>query len=301
MKLRRVLGIFTLMVCAGLFCVWRTSAQEGMPTILVKSKQVLVPVFWGGTLECKGTKNKNLLKCTWDGAVNDHVSRKDWLAGERIDPEDLGFVSLDSFHIFEDGKEQKIENIERMGRARAIVTDNLGSHVETAIIPTGIWSTSDEPQSATKSHFRLMDVDDFQIAYSPPDSPAGSCHRIEIKGPHASKIVYRDQYCNVDHSATDTLLGTPEGAELQKYIAEGKPGKIGPAVQANYFYNGTGWANVDLTISFPISGIGISTGNGDMVPYSLLISALGPNGKMIARQSQGYTQNPSYKSSGRPD
>ncbi|HWG21309.1 MAG TPA: hypothetical protein VG225_12330 [Terracidiphilus sp.] len=293
---RRPYSLATVLCgCFVLCAVGLCAAQQDPLTIRVEARQVLVPVFWGGGIECKRSKNKDLFKCSWDGEVNDHVSREAFESGERSMPDDLGFVFPDSLRLFEDGIEQKIETVEKTPVYGAVASDNLGSHFESAIVPRGIWDTSDQAAGFFETSVHLAAAHYFQIAYVPPSSPQGSCHSIRITGPHQSKLVYRSEYCNVVHPVSDMLLGTSEDQKLEEDIAARKRGSVHPSAQANFFYDAPGKARAEVNIEFPYTEVKPKEWHGEMVPFALLIMANRIDGKLIARQSQGYTGNPGYR------
>lgn len=64
----------------------------------------------------------------------------------------------------------------------------------------------------------------YVLAYAPQKSPAGSCHQIQVKVERANLEVWtRSEYCNTDHPASDPLIGTEFGKQLQ---AKANPGTL---------------------------------------------------------------------------
>ena len=272
-----------IVLCACFVLSWtgRCVAQEDGLTIRIEGRQVLVPFAWDGYVSCAKTRDKDLLKCSWDGAVNDHVNREAHVSGELWNPDDLGLLSLKDLRIFEDGKEQRIESVGKMFRIETGVVDNLGSHVEGAWVPTGIWSTSDLAADTRYSKGGEF----YQIAYSPSISPEGSCHSIRIAGPHESKLVYRKEYCFVSHSTADSLNGSPEDKKLGGYLAAGKQGGIHPKMQGSSFYVEPGKARVNVDIEFPFDEVKSKELKSWTLPIDILILASGEDGRVIARHS----------------
>jgi hypothetical protein len=274
------------LICCLFLLAWvcPCPAQEGELTIRVESRLVIVPVMWGSWIYCSQTRNKDLLKCSWDGATNDQVSRDAYMNREFTGPDDLGLLSLKDLRIFEDGKEQNIVRIEKISRFNEAVGDNLGTHLEAALVPAGIWSTSDV--AAVPSQYSKICCGYYQIAYSPQNTTEGSCHTIRITGPHESKLVYRKQYCFVTHSASDLLKGTQEDTKLEGYIAAGRQGSIRPRMQANAFSGAPGKARVDLDVEFPFDEVKPKDLKGWALPVEVLILAYGKDGQAIARHSE---------------
>ena len=269
--------------CLVVSAFWPCAAQEDGLTIRVESGLVLVPVGWGGYLSCAKTRDKDLLKCSWDGAVNDHIPRDALPRIGSDGPAELGLLSLRDLHLFEDGKEQKIETIETVAGFEKVSTDNLGTHVEMSRVPTGIWSNSDEAEDPSR-YFGIPVY--CQIAYSPSNSTEGSCHTIRITGPHESKLVYRKEYCFVTHSTSDLLNGAPEEKKLEGYLAAGKQGSIHPKIQSTSFYVEPGKARVDVDVELPFDEVKSKDLKGWNLPIEVLILANGEDGQVIARHSE---------------
>jgi len=243
-----------------------------------------VPVFWGAWISCNPTHNKDLLKCSWDGASNDQVSRAAFMNREFTGPDDLGLLSLKDLHVFEDGKEQNIVRTEKLNRFNEVVGDNLGAHVEAALLPTAIWSTSDV--DAAPSEYSKLCCGYYQISYSPSDPTEGNCHSIQITGPHASKLLYRKQYCFVTHSTADLLKGAPEDKKLEGYLAAGKQGNIHPGMQASVFIGAAGNARVDVDVELPFEQVKSKDLKDWAQPVDVLILAYGKDGRVFARHSE---------------
>lgn len=297
MRPQSFLRAAALLGCA-VFCgVGFCASQTALPDIRVESRQVLVPALWTGLIECAPRRDKNLVKCSWDGEVIDHVARDSLTSSQQVTPDDLGFVSPDALHLFEDGTEQKIEKIERTPFLSTVINDNLGAHVEWSEVPNAIWSTSDQNADYFERVAHLRVGHYFQISYTPAASPAGSCHIIRITGPHDSKLIYRNEYCNVEHFAFDPLLGTKENGELEKELAAGIQGSIHPLVSANTFYGSPGTGRVDLAIEFPYAQVKPRNWRGEPAQFDILIEAYGNGGRLVARRSEGTQPNPNYKPS----
>lgn len=276
----------TLLLC-GLVLMAAQScfAQQDDITISVDSRLVIVPVFWASWIYCSRTRDKELLKCSWDGAVNERVSNASYQNREFTGPDELGLLSLKDLRIFEDGREQKIIKVEKMGRFNDRFEDNFGSHVEATFAPSAIWSTSDETVSPLMDYSKLWGGY-YQIIYSPSTSTVGSCHSIQIEGPHASKLQYRKQYCFVNHSTADQLKGTPEDHQLEGYLAAAKPGRIHPRMQVNTFFEAAGKARVQMDIELPFDEVKLGSLKDWATPVDVLILASTQGGEIAARHSE---------------
>lgn len=270
--------------CLAASALWPCAAQEDGLTIRVESGLVLVPVKWDGYVECTKTRDKDLLKCSWDGAVNDHVSRDAYLSRELKSLDDFGLFSYKDLHLFEDGQEQSIKTIEKVVGSEKVTTDNMGTHVEMSGVPTGIWSNSDI-EGADPSRYHGLPVY-YQIAYSPSISAEGSCHSIRIAGPHESKLLYQKEYCFDVHSTADPLSGTPEDKKLKGYLAAGKQGSIHPRMQASSFFDAPDKSRVVVDVELPFSEVKSKNIKGWAVPVEVLILAYGQDGRIIARHSE---------------
>lgn len=275
---RRSFVFLALSFCVRI-CAW---GQDSTLTIRVESHQVLVPISWLGLLDCFRQT------CSWDGETVTAPNQKP----EDLDPFDLGFISVTRLRLFEDGKEQKIQKVERISSGdNGVRTDNLGTHSESASVPEGIWSTSDQNSSL----FKFVSGNDYVIAYTPPPSPEGSCHRIHIKAPkHGSQLIYRREYCNVQHSTSDTLRGTSDGNALEQHIALGEPGKIHTTAAGSYFYTARGQARVRVEVEFPFDEVKPSKWSDGSLPYSLLIIAYGKDRSVVERRSDQREEDPNF-------
>lgn len=277
-------------------------------TIRVESRRVLVPVGWDVNISCVGTWNSsrspnlsagNLRsirdeRCLWDNDVIDGVADI-----EKFDPFAMGLFK--KFRLFEDGKEQKIESVDRIPNTR-VRKDNLGVHFEDAAGAMGFWSTSDENSNVyrdnTSSHKGLISLhglDHYQIAYMPPPSPTESCHKIRIKAAkYGSHLAYEHKYCSVFHSSYDPLLGTDVGRELEQYIASGEPGSIHPRAKANYFYLAPHRARVQIDIELPFDEVRPRKASDRTPLFNLLIAARATSGTAILRESVEPRAGPAW-------
>lgn len=207
----------------------------------------------------------------------------------------------DRFRLYEDGKEQKIESVERIlprNSEDINIRDNLGMHSEWSYVPEAIWSTRDVPnenQSGT-----IQEDSHYLIYYSPPPSKEGACHRIKVKVARAdTEAMFRDQYCTVHHSSSDPVEGTPLENKLEQYLASSELGKIHPSAQASYFYVAPDQARVHIDIEFPFEEVKYKKWSDGALPFGILLIAYGPGAKVVKRVGEQRPGNPDYRRSAR--
>ena len=184
----------------------------------------------------------------------------------------FGLAARD-FHLFEDGKEQTVESATLVRDHASFLADNRGFLLSRALTPMGMWTnlypnwTVNYP--AAPYYF---------IAYRPPFSPEGRCHKINIKvapfdesGHNVTTaetpltagivtavvdrrslfLVYRTQYCNVTHSASDPLYGTPASAMLESAVNNDRGQDKGLYLRAIDFYDESNASRVRVALDFP--------------------------------------------------
>jgi len=184
------------------------------------------------------------------------------------------------FKLFEDGAEQKIQDVTLQRVAIVNARDSAGWHIEYSYTPQGKWSTSDlgpllvpgdtgyrdstgwHPgfYYAPHSEWNFTGVRYgpgsagffYRIAYVPPKSEEGSCHkvRVGVNRPNAS-VFARREYCNVKHAPSDPLEDTKLGDRLQGYAAAGRKGGIPVSLQAAVLHTDANHGRVDVALSFP--------------------------------------------------
>ena len=162
-----------------------------------------------------------------------------------------GLASAD-FHLFEDGKEQKIQQVtvERMYRPDFL--NNFGvKEAENAWTPGQKWAVLFRKAPLYTWWWNTPPPDVYLIAYVPPDSTEGSCHEIRVKVKQKGVLVYtRSQYCNTTHSASDPLSGTSLSKQMEDFAASDKVGQIPLALQAGFLYTNAKAARVYITTDF---------------------------------------------------
>jgi hypothetical protein len=192
-------------------------------------------------------------------------------------------LSATDFHLFEDGKEQKIQKVILMRFYETHSRDNLGMQLEYALTPKGKWKfLLDRTRFGGTSDF-------YVLAYVPPPSAQGSCHQIKVKvDPHDATgsrfvaaeedlgtpeghrtervqvdrhdlfVVSRTEYCNTEHSSSDPLNGTKVSKRMESYAPLARAAESGLSLQASSFYTEPGSARIHVALDFP--SIGPETG-----------------------------------------
>jgi hypothetical protein len=173
-----------------------------------------------------------------------------------------GLTTAD-FHLFDDGKEQIIQNVSYVRTPYRDVRDNAGHHTEFVGSGGGKWSSVEWPPRL------IADIvaPSYVIAYALPDSPENSCHRIRVtvnRG-HAL-VVARKDYCNVKHDASDPLKGTTLGAQLENEIASAKDDRVDVSLLAIPLFTNSNAARVHISVDWSW---------GSQQPQSTTIGVLG--------------------------
>ncbi len=211
---------------------WAVARKAVVTELQVKSNQVLVPTFV-----------YNLR--TLDTPAPPSASAKQACAA--LAP--LYGLTAKDFRLFDDGVEQKIQNVTVQRWPLWWAFDSLGSSMLYISTPKAKWSTVDLPTSFSGP---FCPSDFYQLAFVPPPSLRGSCHTIKVTVNRKQMIVWnRKLYCNVPHSPSDPLKGTPFGRQMESDLTLRKPGKIHLSLQAGFFYTGANRARLYLALAFP--------------------------------------------------
>lgn len=213
---------FLLLLGTAMLCARTAFArpQNGTPTIRVESGEVMVPV---------------------------EVS--DW----RIFGTIQGLTARD-FRLFEDGKEQKIQQVAVERSYNRAFFDNFGvKELEWAWTPGQKWATVGGEPFAFGVH---VDYPFYLLSYAPPDSAPGSCHKIKVNVDRIEAAVFaRDEYCHVSHSPSDPLAGTRLSEQMEEFDPSNNSGKIPFALQTGVLYRDPRAARVYIAVEFPPSAI----------------------------------------------
>ncbi|MGA2772667.1 MAG: VWA domain-containing protein [Bryobacteraceae bacterium] len=90
----------------------------------------------------------------------------------------------------------------------------------------------------------------YILAYTPAESPEGSCHSLRVKVDRGGTSVRaRSGYCNV--KPVDLLAGKPVEQDLENRAIGSQPGTVTASMQAPFFYTSPNTARVDVAIEIP--------------------------------------------------
>lgn len=89
----------------------------------------------------------------------------------------------------------------------------------------------------------------YLIAYTLPESPEGSCHKIKIEVNRRSPLVVaRGEYCNSKHLASDPLNGTPFGKQMENDLASEIDSNVRITLTAVPLYNDGNTSRVHIAL-----------------------------------------------------
>jgi len=239
-----------------------SSAQtESSPPIQVETREVVVPVF--------------VFDQTNEGFYRD-----------------IPGLTAKNFHIFEDGQEQKIQNVTAERYQAWGVRDNVSFHMENSCTPRGLWIGPDIPQFPflrLRTTYRSPAFI-YLVSYVPPPAAEGSCHRVRVKVDHRPKPivhVFREEYCTTRNSLSDLLFGTKLGTQMESDANSTQEGKIPVTVRASSLI-GTAEKNVvHLSLEFPWRSLKRSWIDDDQLYTTIGVLGLVYNksGTLLARFS----------------
>jgi hypothetical protein len=159
----------------------------------------------------------------------------------------LGLAAKD-FHLLVDGVEWPIDSVTFGPWPERVAHDNRACHIENFTERGVRWTGGEYPYSECPSPDRPGHF--YQIAFTPPPSPIGSCHRISITVDRPNSVVDgRDTYCNTpSSSASDPLEGTRIGRWMGSLLASQSAGKLPVSLQAGFFYTSAQKARLHLAL-----------------------------------------------------
>jgi len=251
---------FGLLSLATLCAAWLARAYDADTyAIRVESNQVIVPVFvyhYGRMRELSDAE----LRCI--SAERDRFSAiRPAQAFIPKDCTDTFFRKLTAtdFQLLEDDAQQTIQSVSFERFPIFDVRDSLGSHIEHSSEPTSRWSTSDI------SSYAVIPFYFYRLAYVPPGSQQGSCHRVKVVVNRPDSFVFaRSQYCNVKNAPEDPLMGTEFGKRLEGFAASRKEGKLSTWLQAGFFYAGENRVHVNVALDFLWNSLKRKWSNGSL-------------------------------------
>jgi hypothetical protein len=92
----------------------------------------------------------------------------------------------------------------------------------------------------------------YLVAYTRPESPEGSCHKIELRVNRGSALIAaRNQYCNTKHSTSDPVNGTTLGDQLQSDLTSPKNNNVHISLAATPLYSSSDSDRVHIAIDWP--------------------------------------------------
>jgi hypothetical protein len=244
-------------------------AQE---PIRIETNQVLVPVF----VEDERRERRMEIDATsgYRALLAGDMKRFNEFIESLVIPN----LTAADFQLFDDGKEQKIQSVSYERSLYWDVRDNKGHHTEYIGIGGGKWSST-EWQPDLVADF--LSPPHYVISYPLPESPEGSCHKIQIKVLRRNALVAaRSEYCNTHHPASDSLNGSKLGGRLEGELATPTSKNVGISVLAIPFYAGNEVARVHVAVDWSGKSVKeLSRVNG------ILGVLLNADGSLVARFS----------------
>ncbi len=233
------------------------------------------------------------------------------------DQTEIRDLTAKDFRLFEDGVEQKVQDVTLQRVAIVNARDNAGWHTEYSHTPRAKWSSTElgpllvpgdtgyrdsagwhpgfysvpaEKWSSTYTglHFIPGDAGYFyRVAYAPPQSEDGSCHQVRVDVDRSNAFVFaRSQYCKTRNAPSDPLAGTELGEQLQGYSASGRKSRIHLSLQTAVVHQDANSARVDIAIKFPWDSLARRWKNGKL---DAMIGVLGmvytQDGALVTRFS----------------
>lgn len=130
------------------------------------------------------------------------------------------------------------------------------------------------------------DQDQYYIlAYTPAESPDGSCHTLKVKVERGGTVVRsRSGYCNV--KPVDLLAGKPQEKDLENRVTGTQAGDMRASLQAPFFYVSRNTARVNLAMEIPTNSIRFEKVKGKQhAEINVLGLAYKPDGSVAGRFS----------------
>jgi len=276
-RAKRNTGIFAFITVASTFCSLTPTALAQDP-IRVQTNQVLVSVFVFDKHRNHLVSNDpaNLVRAAREGNVQ--------LERDIVEGIVIRDLTASDFHVFEDGKEQVIQNVTYEQGSFTFFRDASGYHDEFFGDGGGKWSSADWPPSLVA----FPGPGKYLIAYSLPTSPEGSCHQIKVSVDRPNALILaRKEYCNIKDSVSDPLNGTILGKQMESYLALAKGSKIDLTLLAFAFYTDSGAERVYVAIDWPSQSL-----KRDLRAIRILGMVFKKDGSFIARFSDHFDWPP---------
>jgi len=125
----------------------------------------------------------------------------------------------------------------------------------------------------------------YVLAYTPTESPEGSCHTLKVKVERGgTNVRSRSGYCNI--KPVDLLAGDPTEKDLEKRVAGTQPGNVTASMEVPFFYTSPNTARVDIAMEIAAEGIKFDKVKGKFHgAVNILGIAYRPDGTVAARFS----------------
>jgi hypothetical protein len=255
---RRNKPTFAILRALALALYLLAQATLAQDPIRVESNEVLVPVF------VFDKEQVRLLQRGIPKALTE-------------DPTVIRGLTATDFHIFEDEKEESIQNVSFEVIPTYEVHDNRGYHSEFIGEGGGKWSTREWPPWLVGN----AETRYYVVAYTPRESPEGSCHQVRVTvNRRNALIIARSEYCNTKHSPFDPLNGTEFGKQLERNLASLNGSNIDVSLLTVPFYMENHPARVHIAVDWPWKSL---KSKADTVGILGIVS--GKGGSLVTRFS----------------
>lgn len=211
--------------------------------IRVESKQVLVPV------SVLDRQRYNEIRVVDPSDLQDE-SRVESLIAKAQDVPIRGLSAKD-FRLFEDGREQAIQNVAFPAATLDRARDNVGQHYEFIGSGGGRWIYPEIPLDG-KIHI-VVPFPRYVLAYAPPPAPPGSCHKVQVKiRSHPDAMIFSlTTYCRTELSASDPLRDTKFGQQMEPDLTAEQSGRIPVFLAAAVLFGPGTQGQMHLVLEFP--------------------------------------------------
>jgi hypothetical protein len=256
------------------------SAAQDVYSIRVEPHQVVVPtfVFVRDLMRSRSQKEQN---CDLANAEAFYKLRlSDPYRPVDCDETVMRHLTAADFRLFEDGVEQKIQDVTLQRLPVVHARDSNGWRTLFSATPDGFWSTRNlgpllvpgdkgyrdstgwhpsfyyavKPADRGPSYTPGGTAFFYRIAYVPPASQEGSCHAVKVEVIRPGAFVFaRSQYCNVPDAPTDPLRGTALGKQLLSDASSRRKGSLEMwmKLRTATFWTATHRARVDIALTVP--------------------------------------------------
>ncbi len=259
--------------------------MDDSSAIRVQSNEVLVPVVVLDREKIFG------LRAMDPYVFGQKLNARDFSSWEKLAVR--GLTAAD-FKVFEDGQEQFVQQVREKPRSGPpLLRDNLGYFIDFLGVGGGIWTVPDSSRRVSGS-IKFPPLAGYVVGYSPPPSPAGSCHQIAVKVTRPQVVVYaRREYCDTQVSAADPLKGTKLGKTLASDMDSRRNGKIPLSLAAFAPFTSATTTPVQIFLRFPskpLTFYGNQCAQGVTGTISLFGAVYASTGKLAARFSDFASQ-----------